>query len=130
MSQESEGSQFPIATSSRNTGIVPQHDTASALAPKDRVQAVDVAAAGLELQIEQLRAERKIERFFWLFALVAITTTFIVSFVPWGAGATLVLFALIFLIGAARWLEVPWVARHLERWFDRASMTKARNETE
>ena len=130
MSQESKGSKSLTATSPANIAQGSPPDVPIVLQSRDSVQPIEKAAAALEEQLGQLRAERKVERFFWILTVSGILNAFLDSFIPWGAAATLLLFSLILLIGAARWLEVPWVVRHLERWFDRASMTRASNETE
>lgn len=96
----------------------------------DGVSATESAAAALEAYIEQQKTERKQERFFCLFTVCALINTLISALTTWHTWLVLMLFTLILLIGVATWLEVPWVVRHLERWLERLSRSKADDETE
>jgi hypothetical protein len=100
------------------------------LQPRDGVASIEKAAAALELQLEVVKTERKQERFFWIFGVVGLMNVIIVNSTPWYGASCFLLFSLIFLIAAARYLEVPWIVQHLERWLDRASATSGKDDTE
>ena len=89
------------------------------------VTPVHDTAAALESQLEQFKTERKQERFMWMLALIGLFNTEMFSVLPWGGSLFTVLFSLIFLLVAAGTCEVPWIVKHLERLFDRASATKS-----
>lgn len=105
-----------MTTSPQNImpGSTPSSDK-SVLESKDKVEPVESAAAALEYQIEHLRTERKQERFFWLLAVTALLNVGVAS-IGVANEVVFLLFSLIFLIGAAKWLEVPWIVYHLEKW--------------
>ena len=73
--------------------------------------------------------ERKQERFFWIFVIVALINVLVGSLAPWYVETIFLIFSIIGLIGCANWLGVPWVVTHLERWLDRVSNSKSK-ETE
>lgn len=87
-------------------------------------------AAVLESQIQEERAQRRCERFFWALAVLGLVSVMMSALAPWHASLLCLLFSLLIAIGLAKWLEVPFIVAHLERWFDRASITKNKNETE
>lgn len=88
------------------------------------------AAAVLESQLSEERAQRRCERFFWALAVLALLTVLITTLAPWQASIVGLLFSLLIAIGLGKWLEVPFIVAHLERWYDRASVTQSKNETE
>ena len=100
------------------------------LRPKRGEEAEDKAAAGLQTQVETLRTERKHERYFWILGTIALLNVIIDCMSGWYGRLTFLLFSLLFLIAAAKWLEVPFIVHHLEKWFARASITSSKNETE
>ncbi|VFU10210.1 protein of unknown function [Methylocella tundrae] len=59
-----------------------------------------------------------------------MANTLIFAVAPTSAATVFLLFSLMTLIACSHWLEVPWIVSHLERLFDRTSVTKAKNETE
>lgn len=95
----------------------------------DELNPVEKAAAELGQQLETIKTERKQERYFWIFCVVALLNVIVISFAPVLASGTFLIFSLIALIGLASWLEVPWIVRHLERWLDRTHNAKP-GETE
>lgn len=94
------------------------------------MQPVEAAAASLQAQLEQMRAERKQERYIWIMAVNALGFCLATVAVPGPAAAVLLVFIILELLVLARFLEVPWIVTHLERWFDRVSATKRSSETE
>jgi len=97
--------------------------TSIAKSPNE-VAPIENAVAALQEQIEQQKTERKQERFFWFFTVTALLNVLFSSLAPWHAATVFLIFSLIGLIGLAKWLEVPWVVTHLERWFDRTGPPK------
>lgn len=87
-------------------------------------------AAALESQLQGERAERRCERFFWALAVLALVTVLITALAPWQSSVLCLLFSLVIAIGLGKWLEVPFVVAHLERWYDRASVTTSKTEPE
>ena len=94
----------------------------------DNLAPIDNAAAALQEQIEHQRTERKQERFFWFFAVTALLNVLFFTLAPWAAAICFLLFSLVGLIGLAKWLEVPWVVTHLERWLEKAGNMKGGTE--
>lgn len=86
------------------------------------------AADALAQQIEQLRTERKQERFFFIFAITALIDVIIANSMSAASLAIFVPLSLIFLACIASWLEVPWAVVHFERWL--SSLGKKNNGTE
>ncbi|GAB0117474.1 hypothetical protein Acid7E03_15460 [Acidisoma sp. 7E03] len=84
-----------------------------------------LSAAALESRLEEEKAQRKIERFFWLLGVTVLIDCILFKFegtvLP---NAFIILISLVFLIGCARWLEVPWVYVFLVQCFNRFSQTK------
>lgn len=58
-----------------------------------------------------------------MMSVVALVYVFIGFSSPWYVTTSFLLFILLFLIAAAKWLEVPFIVTHLERWFERVSTT-------
>lgn len=86
-------------------GDAAENNAASIFRTQDGVAPVEKAAAALENAIEQLKTDRKQERFFWILGTVGLLNTLVDSFVPWNASLILLLFSLVFLIGSAKWLS-------------------------
>jgi hypothetical protein len=61
---------------------------------------------------------------------IALSNVIVDGSSGWFGRITFLLFSILFLIASAKWLEVPFIVTHLERWFDRASITSAKEETE
>lgn len=96
----------------------------------DPVTPVYDKAAALEAQFEQFKTERKQERFMWMTAVVGLIDTLLFIALPWYGAIFGVLFSLILLLVGARVCEVPWIVTHLERIFDRASVSPTTQEPE
>lgn len=79
-----------------------------------------VTSAVLEGQLQEERAGRKTERFFFIFALTLLADAILIKFLA-DVVATLfiILLSTVLILGLAHWLEVPQVIRPLERLFDR-----------
>jgi Flp pilus assembly protein TadB len=91
-------------------------------------------AAVLESQLAEEKAERKKERFFLLSAISALIWV-LISIALNNSWLSTLLFVvlLVWLIGLANWLEVPWVVRHYEEclaWMTRKSNKNFEQETE
>jgi hypothetical protein len=85
----------------------------------------------LESQLSGERAERRVERFFFLFVISILFDAILYKYLDSGwAFTVLTVMILILLIGVANWLEVPWVVRHLEACLVWMSGRKPNNETE
>lgn len=91
----------------------PQPDS-KALQTKDRLEQVETALADATDQLADIKAERKQERFFWVFAIVIISVSISFSMISWG-GIVIALLALIMLLCLSHWLEVPFAKAPLER---------------
>jgi hypothetical protein len=86
-----------------------------------------ITAAILESQLEQEKAQRKIERFFWILPLTVLGSGMLVKLVnSFLFTAFIIVIAIVSLIGFARWLEVPWILIYLERAFARFSQSSGR----
>lgn len=84
------------------------------VAPRDRGPS-SITAAELEGQLSELKATVKIERFFWVFGISVLLYILALKLDLGMTGAAVVGFLLIvFLIGLAGHLQVPWVVKHLE----------------
>jgi hypothetical protein len=68
----------------------------------------------LESQLSHEKAQRKTERFFWIFVVVFLVEAYLASNVGWWQFTLVTALAIVFLIGIANWMEVPWIVRHLE----------------
>lgn len=76
--------------------------------------------ARLESKLEDEKAQHRIERFFWVFAVSILTDCILFKFLGSGAASLMLALAtLTFLTAFARWSEVPWVVYYLDRIFDR-----------
>src|SRR5262245_50456055 len=122
MSQELvvSGSPTEILNKSTATGSNGTDDSVILEAQEVVIPIYDTAAA-LEAQLEQLKTERKQERFVWLLAVTGLIDALLFQALPWYGAIFAVLFSVILLLVAARICEVPWIVTHLERIFDRAS---------
>ena len=124
MSPEAEEPSSPSLTSLENMPIALERGKSH---PTERlvqaVQSTDPSskgAAALESQLEELKSEQKIERFFWILAVVILSDVIVFKFEDaWTSNIFVGLLSLVMLIGCARWLEVPWVYIPLARIFDR-----------
>jgi hypothetical protein len=134
LSQESEGSQSPTEISLPSTTTGPANSVGHVidiLRPTAPVGPVADTAAALEAQMEAFKKDRKQERFFWVLAVIALTNAIMLSYLPWYGALIFLLFSLLLLIAASNYLEAPWVLKHLELWFERASASqKGPTETE
>lgn len=130
MSQDAEQSPFPSPTSRPNTELVlhPEHSI-EALRPGPPTVNGPVVAA-LEEQLEDIKTDRKKERYFWIFVVTALLNVIIASFAPTFAASIMLLFSLVMLIGIAKYLGVPWVVVHLESWFSKICSPTKPGETE
>jgi hypothetical protein len=136
MSQEPEESPSQKLTSlqSTPTGLGTDRSPPSdrLVRPLTTIEPSSKGAAALESQLEGVQAERKIERFFWILAVVILSDCVIFKFVilsdcvifkfedAWTSNTFVGLLSLVLLIGCARWLEVPWVYIPLVRIFNKA----------
>ena len=120
MSQDLEGFPFPTKISEPNINSgSPFNPPSVILNSPDQVDALEKAKAVLEDELQTIRAERRTERFFWSFCLIAVLNVYVASHSPVLATVTCILFSLILSLGLAKWLEVPWLSRYLERWFEK-----------
>jgi hypothetical protein len=125
MSQEPEESPSQKLTSlqSTPTGLGTDRSPPSdrLVRPLTTIEPSSKGAAALESQLEGVQAERKIERFFWILAVVILSDCVIFKFEDaWTSNTFVGLLSLVLLIGCARWLEVPWVYIPLVRIFNKA----------
>lgn len=103
-----------------NTPAGPRTEDASkVLHSQDKVEALEIAAASLEGDLQKLRADRCIERYFWVFCVSALLNVLFYAFAPWVAATIFLIFTLVGLLGLGKWLEVPFIAPYLERWFEK-----------
>jgi uncharacterized membrane protein len=114
-------SNIGIESSAANADLV-------ILQPAEPVTPVHDTAAALEAQLDQLKTEIKQERFTWITALTGVIIALIFMALPWYGAIFCVLFSLVLLLVAARTCEVPWIVTHLERIFDRASVSASQEE--
>jgi len=118
MSQGSEESKSPTAIFLPNT---------TSASPTDISREIDVVvskrdagpssttSAVLESQLSEEKAERRVERFFFIFAVSILLDVIFFKFLDSGWAFTVItVLVLIMLVGVANWMEVPWVVRHLE----------------
>jgi hypothetical protein len=84
-----------------------------------------VSAAALELLLEEEKAQRKIERFFWVLPMTILGSGILIKMVD-SIPYTLfiIIISIVLLIGFASWLEVPWILIYLEKAFARFSHTQ------
>jgi hypothetical protein len=134
MSQESEASGSPTTISLPNTKSGSPTDISTEIeavvAPRDEGPSSTTSAV-LESQLSGERAERRVERFFFLFVIAIMFDAILYKYLDNGwAFTVLTVMILILLIGVANWLEVPWVVRHLEACLAWMSGRKPNNETE
>ena len=87
-------------------------------------------AAALESQLQQERAERRIERFCWIFVYVASINVVASWLAPAATSVLCLIFSLLAIILFAKWLEVPFILPQIERWYDRITATSKPTETE
>jgi hypothetical protein len=83
-----------------------------------------LSSAALEALLEQEKAQRNIERFFWVTVVTVMLSAILaklVDSVVYTIFITLVSIAVI--MGFAKWLEVPFILPYLERIFRRVSGT-------
>lgn len=88
--------------------------------PPRKADAASRSAAVLESQLQEEKAERRIERFFWIFGLTVLSDVLIYKILD--SNFIFILFfslELAGLIALANWLEVPWIVRPLEALFNR-----------
>lgn len=84
-----------------------------------------VTAAVLESQLQEERANRKTERFFFIFAVTLLADAILIKFLEdWLATLFIIVFSIILILGLAHWLEVPQVIRPLERLLDKVMKEK------
>ena len=86
----------------------------------DKPDATSSAASLLESQIANEEAERRKERFFWIFAITTMINAGVVLVNDSLAVILIFLMSIVFLMGMANWLEVPLVVRNLERLLNAA----------
>jgi hypothetical protein len=85
----------------------------------------------LESQLSDERAQRRVERFFFLFVIAILFDAMLSKYLDSGwAFTVLTVLILILLIGVANWMEVPWIVRHLEACLSWMSGRKPSDETE
>jgi hypothetical protein len=125
MSQESEGSKSPTATSPESTptvsGAEPSQSTSVIFSKRDRGPA-SISSAALEAQLQNEKTERRIERFFWVFSLSIFLEVFLYKYLDSNfAFGLITCLVLAGLTSLANWLEVPWIVRFLEILFHRLS---------
>ena len=80
----------------------------------DEIEPIERAYEEVLEKYHRELTERRIERFFWLFAIVTLIN--VVASVATGWTSILhYLLSIILLIGCAKWLEVHWVVGPLEQ---------------
>jgi len=94
------------------------------LRTKDTADPLEKAAAALESQVQELKAERKIERFVWSLGVIGLVNIIFSEHLPLPAAMLSITFSLLITILLAKWLEVPFILPHLERWYNRLSVSK------
>jgi hypothetical protein len=102
------------------------------LAQRDHGRSAESAAA-LESKLEDEKSQRKIERFFWILAVMILADCVLFKLLDSTfSDIFIALLSLILVIGCAKWLEVPYVGQYLDRTFDRmlASKPTALNQEE
>jgi len=68
------------------------------------------------LLLENAKTARRIERFFWILVITALFDCLLFKLLDaWFPQTFIILLSIIFLIGLANWLEVPFVTIHPER---------------
>lgn len=125
MSQELEGSKSPTVISPESTPPVSRTETSQStsviFSKRDRGPA-SISSAALEAQLQNEKTERRIERFFWIFALSIFLEVFLYKFLDSNfAFGLITCLVLAGLTSLANWLEVPWIVRFLEILFHRLS---------
>jgi Mg2+/citrate symporter len=129
MSQVSEETKFPIATSSQNTTIASQPGDLIVQQDPEKQQLAN-AVASLEAELESVQTARKRERFYWIIAIMVLFLVTFSNLVPWYVWTAIFPLSILFLVGMAVELEVPWIVSRLERLFDRFHRSKPKQETE
>ena len=114
--------EFPTKTLSESTAIGSQKEISKTnqievVLSKREVGPSTETSAVLEAQLAQEKAERKKERFFSLFAFILVADYYVGINAGWWPYTVVTILLVIFLIGMANWMEVPWVVRHLEALF-------------
>jgi len=63
--------------------------------------------------------------------IVALIYAIMSKGAPWNEQLPILIFTILIMLAAAKWLEVPFIVTHLERLFERWSATKPKgDETE
>jgi hypothetical protein len=106
------------SSKSTKQGLEPSTSSSLISHLKDKGPSAESAAV-LESRLEEERAQRKIERFFWIMAITILFDCILFKLLasPFPEGFVALL-SLILIIGCAQWLEVPYVSHYLDRAFN------------
>jgi hypothetical protein len=122
MSQESEEPKSRIRISSRNlkSGSEASKPRIDRLVEPVETTKSAYSVVQLESLLEEEKAQRRIERFFWIFGLTILFDCILFKFLDASFPESFIIaLSIILLIGLAKWLEVPFVAIYLDRAFTR-----------
>jgi hypothetical protein len=80
------------------------------------------SAAALESLLEEEKAQRKIERFFWIAPIIVLSSCILIKFIDsWMWTAYVILMSIVLLIRVCKMAEVLWIIVYLDRIFTRFS---------
>ncbi|HMQ39727.1 MAG TPA: hypothetical protein PKC09_00515, partial [Paracoccus sp. (in: a-proteobacteria)] len=77
---------------------------------------IDDKAAVLEKEVQSLKVGFKRERFLYYFIIQGLVLGLIGPYVPGYVFTAMIVIALLFSIGLAKYLDFPWIVLHLEKW--------------
>ena len=98
-----------------NTATQPESDL-EAFKPAPPQHRIDDKAAVLEKEVQDLKVGFKRERFLYYFIIQGLVLGLVGAHIPSSVFAVLVVIALLFSIGLAKFLDFPWIVLHLEKW--------------
>lgn len=106
-----------MRTSLPNTKTeTPPEDDLEAFKPAPLQHRIDDKAAVLEKEVQSLKVGFKRERFLYYFIIQGLVLGLIGPYVPGYVFTAMIVIALLFSIGLAKYLDFPWIVLHLEKW--------------
>lgn len=100
-----------------NTKIeTPPENDLEAFKPAPPQHRIDDKAAVLEKEIQSLKVGFKRERFLYIFVIQGLVLGLVGPHLPGFVFSVLIVIALLFSIGLAKYLDFPWIVLHLEKW--------------
>ncbi|WP_417794791.1 hypothetical protein [Terasakiella pusilla] len=94
----------------------PPKDDLESFKPAPPQHRIDDKAAVLEKEVQSLKVGFKRERFLYYFIIQGLVLGLVGPHIPGSVFSVLIVIALLFSIGLAKYLDFPWIVIHLERW--------------